>query len=103
MRRFLHGPAKLAWRIGILIVGLVVLLAGVIMIVTPGPAVVFIPLGLAILATEFQWARHILHRARPMIDAAIEKARRKKPPDGPTAGRGTSESSEKPHPADVAR
>jgi len=30
----------------------------------PGPAVVVIPLGLAILATEFSWARRILDRIR---------------------------------------
>jgi hypothetical protein len=35
-----------------------VLLIGIIMIVTPGPAIVVIPAGLAILATEFAWAKH---------------------------------------------
>ena len=35
-----------------------VLLIGVIMIVTPGPAIIVIPAGLAILATEFAWAKH---------------------------------------------
>ncbi|HLC71856.1 MAG TPA: PGPGW domain-containing protein [Candidatus Nanoarchaeia archaeon] len=32
---------------------------GIIMIFTPGPAIVFIPLGIALLATEFHWARKI--------------------------------------------
>ena len=58
--------------------GLITLIAGIIMIFTPGPAMVFIPAGLAILATEFEWARRILRRVRPLIDAAIEKAKRKK-------------------------
>jgi tellurite resistance protein TerC len=40
------------------IMGGTVLLIGIIMIVTPGPAVIVIPAGLAILATEFAWARH---------------------------------------------
>jgi uncharacterized protein (TIGR02611 family) len=44
------------------IAGFTVLLAGIIMIVTPGPAVVFIPMGLAILATEYAWARRSLDR-----------------------------------------
>jgi hypothetical protein len=30
------------------------------MIVLPGPAIVVIPVGLAILATEFVWARKLL-------------------------------------------
>lgn len=42
------------------IIGFSVLLIGIIMIVTPGPAVVMIPLGLAILATEYAWARRYL-------------------------------------------
>ena len=48
----------------VLIVGSTVVLVGVVMIVTPGPAVVVIPAGLAILATEFVWARRLLHRVR---------------------------------------
>jgi Putative transmembrane protein (PGPGW) len=40
--------------------GMTVLSIGLVMIFTPGPAFVVIPLGLAILATEFLWARKIL-------------------------------------------
>jgi tellurite resistance protein TerC len=47
-----------AKKIVIAIMGGTVLLIGVIMIVAPGPAIIVIPLGLAILATEFAWARH---------------------------------------------
>jgi hypothetical protein len=93
MHRLAAKPLKLAWRIGVVLVGTVLLVAGIIMIVTPGPAVVFIPLGLAVLATEFQWARNLLSRARPIIDRAIEKAKAtggpnggsRHPPQAPTA------------------
>jgi uncharacterized protein (TIGR02611 family) len=78
MHRLAAKPLKLAWRIGVFVVGSVLLVAGLIMIVTPGPAVVFIPLGLGVLATEFQWARKLLSKARPMIDRAIEKATSRK-------------------------
>jgi tellurite resistance protein TerC len=44
------------------IMGGTVLLIGIIMIVTPGPAIVVIPAGLAILATEFAWAKHYKNR-----------------------------------------
>jgi hypothetical protein len=47
------------------------------MIFTPGPAIVFIPAGLALLATEFHWARRLLDRVRPLIDRAVEKAKKK--------------------------
>jgi tellurite resistance protein TerC len=46
----------------ILLVGTTVVIIGIIMLVTPGPAIVVIPLGLAILATEFVWARRLLSK-----------------------------------------
>ena len=46
------------------VVGGTVLLVGITMIVLPGPAFVVIPLGLAILATEFVWARWLLSRIK---------------------------------------
>src|SRR5882724_3980507 len=57
-------------RIIVAIVGMTVLLVGVAMIVLPGPAVVVIPLGLAILATEFVWARRLLERVRDRVRRA---------------------------------
>lgn len=63
---------------GVLIVGMFLLIVGIIMIFTPGPAIVFIPAGLALLATEFQWARRVLQHVRPMIEAAVAKAKEKK-------------------------
>jgi tellurite resistance protein TerC len=47
-------------RVVILAIGTSVVIVGIIMIFTPGPAIVVIPAGLAILATEFMWARHLL-------------------------------------------
>lgn len=57
----------MARRIVVLVVGVTVMLVGVIMIVTPGPAFVVIPLGLAILSIEFAWARHWLRKVRERI------------------------------------
>lgn len=45
-----------------IVIGFTVLLIGIAMIVLPGPAVVVIPIGLGILATEFIWAKHLLKR-----------------------------------------
>jgi uncharacterized protein (TIGR02611 family) len=67
----LHGPAILfrwimgnAKRIAVFVVGMVVLLAGVAMIVLPGPGLLVIIAGLAILATEFAWAERALDTAK---------------------------------------
>lgn len=49
-----------ARRLIILVIGLSVVAIGIAMIVLPGPAVVVIPIGLAILASEFVWARRLL-------------------------------------------
>jgi uncharacterized protein (TIGR02611 family) len=46
------------------VIGFTVLLIGIAMIVLPGPAVVVIPLGLAILGTEFVWAKALLDKAK---------------------------------------
>lgn len=48
-------------------VGLTVLGIGIAMIVLPGPAVVVIPVGLWILATEFVWARNLLHKIKERL------------------------------------
>ena len=52
------------------VVGLTILLIGVVMIILPGPAFIMIPLGLAVLATEFAWARRAIRRARSMFTTA---------------------------------
>lgn len=52
--------AKQVKRLIIAVVGFTVLLIGIAMIVLPGPAIIIIPAGLGILATEFIWARRLL-------------------------------------------
>jgi tellurite resistance protein TerC len=54
----------------IALIGGTVLLIGVALIVLPGPAFIVIPIGLAILATEFAWARRAFNRARAMVARA---------------------------------
>jgi len=49
-----------AKRVIIALVGFTVVAIGIAMIALPGPAIVVIPLGLGILATEFIWARRLL-------------------------------------------
>ena len=67
IKRAVHLTYKAARRIVIGVVGATVLLIGLVMIVTPGPALVVIPVGLAILSIEFTWARAWLKRLRESI------------------------------------
>lgn len=62
------------WRLLVFTVGCVVLLGGLIMMIGPGPGIVAIILGLAILATEFAWAQHLLRRAKEAAERAKETA-----------------------------
>ena len=67
--RRLVGRLKLgrAHKLVVAVVGGSVLLVGIAMLVLPGPAILVIPLGLAILATEFLWARRWLKSARTLL------------------------------------
>jgi tellurite resistance protein TerC len=55
---------KWARRIAVALVGFTVLGIGIALIVLPGPALVVIPIGLAILGVEFAWARAWLRKVR---------------------------------------
>ena len=66
---------RLARRLVIAVVGSTVLIVGIVMIVTPGPALIVIPLGLGILAAEFAWARIFLKRVRRHISEQLADSR----------------------------
>jgi tellurite resistance protein TerC len=63
-------------RLMILVVGGTVLAIGIALIVLPGPAMLVIPSGLAILALEFPWARRMLRRARAFIEQTFKRKER---------------------------
>jgi tellurite resistance protein TerC len=64
-------------RVTVFFAGGVILTIGVVMLVLPGPAIVFIPLGLAILAIEFRWARKWLVTCRQWLRGRFQKIRLK--------------------------
>lgn len=51
-------------RVFLIIAGFTLLLAGGVMLVTPGPGMVVIFLGLGLLAAEFVWARRLMERIK---------------------------------------
>ncbi|MEU7602747.1 TIGR02611 family protein [Streptomyces sp. NPDC040724] len=69
-RRSLH----LSWQVGVFVVGLAVIAAGVAMLVLPGPGWVAIFAGLAIWATEFAWAHLVLRWTKRKVTEAAQKA-----------------------------
>lgn len=65
----MNKATRHAKRIGIGVVGGVVLIAGIVVIPYPGPGWLIVFAGLAILATEFDWAQRLLDRVRDKYDA----------------------------------
>ncbi len=69
----LDEVGRLIKRFLIFVIGITVVLAGVAMLILPGPAFMVIPVGLLILATEFAWARHLLRRVKELLKTQGEK------------------------------
>lgn len=74
LRAVVRYIARSGKRIAVTVVGFVVLLAGLVMMVTPGPGIVVILIGLAILATEWAWAERALDRAKQTGSGALRIA-----------------------------
>ena len=72
---------KVARRVIVSVVGATVLLIGIALLVLPGPAFIVIPLGLAILATEYAWARRWLKKVRGLASKVIPGRGRTTPED----------------------
>jgi len=81
----LHTPAQwLRWigrntkRLVVLVLGFAVLGAGIAMLALPGPGLIVIILGLAILATEFVWAERALDATTTRAASAANSVSSKK-------------------------
>ena len=73
-RREEHRDRSRIIRAVFVLAGFTLLLAGLAMLVTPGPAFVVIPIGLAILSLEFTWAERLLDRSLEEADKAAQRA-----------------------------
>lgn len=69
----------LVTKVVVSVVGVAVIVAGLVMMVAPGPGIVAIILGLAILSTEWSWAEKALGKAKGYAHDAAEKARNMDP------------------------
>ena len=69
-----------ARKVIVFTVGGLLLIAGVIMLVTPGPALLLIPLGLMILGFEFKWAGTMAQKVIDLLQGARRKWKNRKRP-----------------------
>ncbi len=69
-------------QIVVFVSGMAVILFGTALLVLPGPGLVTIALGLALLATEFSWAKKIIEPfsryAKDATSKAMDKLRERK-------------------------
>ena len=66
-----RGPVRaVVVKVGVSVVGPLVIVAGVAMLVLPGPGLVVMALGAALLALEYDWARRVLVSGGRLIDRA---------------------------------
>jgi uncharacterized protein (TIGR02611 family) len=74
-QREIHANRPLYLRVLIVVAGFTLLLAGLAMLVLPGPALAVIPVALAILSLEFAWAGRLLETALEKAEQAKQSAK----------------------------
>jgi len=74
-----HRQRNRFYRLGFALAGFVLLLAGFVMLFTPGPGWAVIVVGLAMLALEFAWAERLLDRTLRQMERAADQVTRGSP------------------------
>jgi len=65
-------PHPIRWAL-VMVIGFVLLIMGLIMMVTPGPGLLFIFFGLSILALEIKWARELNQQGMQGLERLVAK------------------------------
>ena len=78
-RRVRHNERHRLIRVAAAIGGFLVVLLGIILIPLPGPGLLIVAVGLAVLALEFAWAEHLLERTVDRLGEAGERVKRASP------------------------
>jgi uncharacterized protein (TIGR02611 family) len=64
-------------RIAVTIIGFTLVAAGLVLLVFPGPGILVILAGLAVLASEYAWARWALDETKKRAGSAVNRFKRK--------------------------
>lgn len=84
IKRLSYTALRHSRRLVILVIGATLILVGLILIVTPGPAIVVLPIGLGVLSIEYAWARRLLRHPRllKLLRKSGENANGTQKPEG---------------------
>jgi uncharacterized protein (TIGR02611 family) len=75
-RRERHRERSRVVRAAVVLAGFVVVLVGLALIPLPGPGLLVVAVGLAVLALEFAWAERMLERTINRMEQATETVKR---------------------------
>ena len=78
-RRARHKERHHLIRVAAAIGGFLVVLLGIVLIPLPGPGLLVVAVGLAVLALEFAWAEHLLEKTVDRLGEAGERVKRASP------------------------
>jgi len=73
MKRLAREVWRQTWRAGVAVVGGILVIAGIAMLVLPGPGILAIAAGLALLALEFEAARDLRDRFVGRLRARLQR------------------------------
>lgn len=76
----MQGLRKATRVAAISVLGTALVVAGIVLMPLPGPGLAIVVAGLAVFASEFLWARRLLHRLRVMIRRQFRRGTRHQEP-----------------------
>ncbi|MEJ2193378.1 MAG: PGPGW domain-containing protein [Ignavibacteriaceae bacterium] len=60
-------------RVVVTVIGFILLSISILLIIFPGPAFIVIPIGLAILSTEYEWAKKVFAKIKRRVKKTFNK------------------------------
>ena len=70
-------------RVAVAIIGTFLILVGAALLVLPGPGIVVILAGVAVLSLEFEWAGRLVDRVRSLVNRIRRRGGSPDPPSNP--------------------
>ena len=75
-REYIAWIGRSGKRIAVTIIGFGLIALGLVLLVVPGPGLLIVAAGLAVLATEYTWARRALEETKRRARGAVGRFRR---------------------------
>jgi uncharacterized protein (TIGR02611 family) len=76
VKKPIRSVLQAAHTIIVVVIGSTIVLFGLVLLFLPGPGLALVIAGLAVLASEFAWARRLLQKARKDLEKGINEIRK---------------------------